>query len=133
MNMNERDGKAVANTPSVDIDQLARQVSQHPDYRVLTRIAEPFASGANKLPLGARRLAIIDCETTGLDRRCDTIIELAVMMVIVDADGRIVAHEKPVAWLEDAEFGLDPKVVHVTGITEEMIAGQCVDREGPCH
>ena len=129
MSIHEHDGNAVPSTTSADIDQLARQVSQHLDYRVLTRVAAPYASGATELPNGGRRLAIIDCETTGLDRRCDTIIEFAVMIAIVDADGRIVAHEKPVAWLEDAKFGLDPKVVRVTGITEEMIAGQRIDRD----
>lgn len=115
-------------TAYTDIDHLARVVHQHPDYRVLRRIGDPRAGGMLDVPPGGRTVAIVDCETTGLDRSADTIIELGVMMITLDADDEVVGHGIPVTWLEDAPFGLDPRIVSKTGITEAMIKGQRIDR-----
>lgn len=114
--------------PRTGIDHLARAVHQHSDYRVLQRIGNPYESGVMDVPPGGRTVAIVDCETTGLDRFADTIIELGVMMITVDADCQVVGHGIPVTWLEDALFGLDPRIVRKTGITEAMIKGQSIDR-----
>lgn len=116
-------------TARTDIDHLAREVNRHPDYRVMQRIGEPHGGGTMEVPDGGRCIAILDTETTGLDPRADTIIELGVMMVVVDADGNVVGHDVPTTWLEDAPFGPDPKIVRKTGITEEMIRGQRIDRK----
>ena len=108
---------------------MARQVHQHPDYRVLRRVADPHAAGSCEVPPGGMRIAIIDCETTGLNPAADSIIELAVMIVIVDASGNVVGHEKPVSWLEQPMFDLDPAITRITGITDEMLEGKHIDRD----
>lgn len=112
-----------------EADRMARQVHQHPDYRVLRRVADPHASGSCEVPPGGMRLAIVDCETTGLNPLADRIIELAVMIVIVDASGHVVGHEEPVSWLEQPMFDLDPAITRITGITDEMLEGQRIDRD----
>jgi DNA polymerase-3 subunit epsilon len=111
-----------------EADRKARQVNQHPDYRVLRRVPDPHTAGVTEVPPGGMRLAILDCETTGLNPVADTIIELAIMIVIVDASGNVVGHEEPVSWLEQPLFELDPEITRITGITDEMLEGQRIDR-----
>lgn len=112
-----------------EADRMARQVNQHPDYCVLRRVPDQHAAGSCEVPPGGMRLCIIDCETTGLNPAADSIIELAVMIVIVDASGHVVGHEEPVSWLEQPMFDLDPEIKRITGITDEMLEGQRIDRD----
>lgn len=112
-----------------DADCMARQVNQHCDYRVLRRVPDPHAAGVREVPPGGMCIAIVDCETTGLNPVADRIIELAVMIINVDANGRVFGHEKPVSWLEQPMFDLDPQITRITGITDEMLEGQRIDRD----
>lgn len=112
-----------------EADRMARQVHQHPDYRVLRRVSDPHAAGSCEVPPGGMRLCVIDCETTGLNPAADRIIELAAMIVVADAYGNVVGHEEPVSWLEQPMFDLDPAITRITGITDEMLEGQRIDRE----
>ena len=112
-----------------DADCMARQVHQHRDYRVLRRVLDPHATGVREVPQGGMSLAIVDCETTGLNPAADSIIELAVMIVFVDAIGHIVGYEEPVSWLEQPMFDLEPAITRITGITDEMLDGQRIDRD----
>lgn len=112
-----------------EADRMARQVHQHPDYRVLRRVPDPHAAGSCQVPTGGMRLAIVDCETTGLNPVADSIVELAVMIFVVDASGNVVGYEKPISWLEQPMFDLDPEIIRITGITDEMLEGQRIDRE----
>lgn len=112
-----------------EVDRMARQVHQHPDYRVLRRVPDPHTSGVTEVPPGGMRLCVIDCETTGLNPVSDSIIELAVMIVIVDASGHVVGYEEPVGWLEQPMFDLAPEITRITGITDEMLEGQRIDRD----
>ena len=112
-----------------DADCMARQVNQHPDYRVLRRVPDPHAAGVREVPPGGMRLAVVDCETTGLNPVADRIIELAVMIVIVDASGNVVGHQEPITWFEQPMFDLDPAITRITGITDEMLEGKRIDRD----
>ena len=114
---------------NAETDRMARQVHQHPDYRVLRRVPDPHAAGSYKVPPGGMRLAIVDCETTGLNPAADSIIELAVMIVVIDASGTVIGYEEPVSWLEQPMFELDPVITRITGITDEMLEGQSIDRD----
>ncbi|WP_411290265.1 exonuclease domain-containing protein [Sphingorhabdus sp.] len=95
--------------------------------KVLHQVPEPFEIVPDAIPDGGRIIAICDVETTGLDTNQDPIIELAIMLVTVDADGRVVGVMPPRSWLEDPGVRLDPRIIAVTGITDADIAGQKID------
>lgn len=112
-----------------EADCMARQVHQHPDYRVLRRVPDPHTAGSCEVPPGGMRIAVVDCETTGLNPAADSIIEFAVMIVVVDASGNVVGFEEPVSWLDQPIFDLDAAITRITGITDEMLEGQRIDRD----
>ncbi|MBX6352327.1 MAG: PolC-type DNA polymerase III [Thermoflavifilum sp.] len=71
------------------------------------------------VPLGEDTVYVVfDTETTGLNAREDTLIELAAVKV---RGGEII---DTFATLIDPERALPPKIQELTGITPEMVAGQ---------
>ncbi len=95
--------------------------------KVLRQVPEPYEIVLDAIPDGGRVIAICDVETTGLDTNHDQIIELAIMLVTVDAEGRIVGVMPPRSWLEDPGVRLDPRITAITGITDADVAGQRID------
>ncbi len=95
--------------------------------KVLHQVPEPFEIVPDAIPDGGRIIAICDVETTGLDTNHDQIIELAIMLVTVDGEGRIVGVMPPRSWLEDPGVRLDPRITAITGITDADVAGQRID------
>lgn len=103
--------------------------------------AEPHAGGVRTLlplprvtgcvpkafPKDGRVIAIVDCEATSLNPAAAKIIELAVMGVIVDGEGRVVGNTPISSWLEDPGEALSDEVKLVTGIDDEMLARQSID------
>lgn len=61
---------------------------------------------------------VFDTETTGLNAREDTLIEIAAVKLI---DGKIV---DTFSTLIDPQRTLSPKISELTGITQDMVAGQ---------
>ena len=110
---------------SPDTEVLAKELASHSDYRVLRRVPEPFASMPHMgaLPDG-RCIAIVDVETTGLDAQQDTIIELAIMLVIVDDENEVIGHVGPFSWLQDPGCELNPRISLVTGLGAQHLQGQ---------
>lgn len=70
------------------------------------------------------KIAVIDLETTGLDPQVDDILEFAVAMITVDADGRILSVDGPHGAFKDPGRPIEPAITKLTGITDEMVAGQ---------
>jgi DNA polymerase-3 subunit epsilon len=72
---------------------------------------------------------VVDCETTGLRALEDVLIELAMIPFTYDRrDGRVVAFHEPFHGLEDPGSPLTPEIVALTGLTDEALRGQHVDR-----
>ena len=110
-----------------DLTAATEMLRASSDFRVLQRLPRPDDDLPDELPDGARRVAIVDVETTGLDPQDDKIIELAVMHVALAADGAVLGHSKPVSWREDPGKPLSPEITRLTGLIDEDVAGQCID------
>jgi DNA polymerase-3 subunit epsilon len=70
----------------------------------------------------------VDVETTGTNPDGDRIIELGICPFEYDRQsGRIYRVLGCGEWFEDPGFSIPPEIVRITGITDEMVAGQRID------
>jgi len=109
-----------------DIDAI-KHLEQSDQYRVIERLQAPdlYNPGAPTTP---RMGIVIDTETTGLDTEKDTIIELGFVAFEYDAStGLIYRILHTYDGFEDPGEPLSDIVKQITGITDEMVAGQTLD------
>ena len=99
-----------------------------PNRRVLQRV-----HGLADFPLVARgagpfrRIALVDCETTGTDVIHDEIIDIAVVVIEVDGDGEIVDIARAGQALRDPHMPIPSAISRLTGITDADVAGKTID------
>lgn len=110
-----------------EAEAWAGQLAQHPDYRVVRRLDPSREYPALSGPT-VRRAAIVDTETTGTDSSTDKVIELAVVVFeychATGAIGRVLGSYDA---LEDPGIPIPPSSTAIHGITDAMVAGQCID------
>ena len=132
----EASAPAPAPAPSTaSLEPIAQQLEQHPDYRVLRRLVPSLdcglradASGVNSAPASTQWVLVIDTETTGLLHATDKIIELAVLLVQVDAaSGLPFGPVEVFEGFEDPGVPITALIRQITGITDEMVQGQRLD------
>lgn len=117
----------------VSLEQMAQVLEQHADYKVLRRLVPKSDYGpapGDLTPVDARRMLVLDTETTGLSHQTDKIIELAMLSVQVDARsglpfGPVTVFEG----FEDPGMPIPAIAQQVTGITDEMVQGQRLSDE----
>ena len=115
-----------AGLPASAWEHLAAALEAHPDFRVLRRLQPPLAFAPAQGP--TQRVLLLDTETTGLQAGRDRVIELALLAFDLDLStgqpcGRLDVYDG----LEDPGVPLSAEVQHLTGITDEMLRGQCLD------
>lgn len=103
------------------------RLAADPDFRVLRKLRPVSGIHPRELGVETRVGVALDVETTGLDHDNNKIIELAIQRFRFDAEGRIVEVGQPRVWREDPGVTLDPRVVMLTGLTDEVLAGQVID------
>ena len=95
------------------------------ETRVLNRIAPldqwKASEGAGPLHM---KVAVLDLETTGLDPQHDEIIEIAVAIIQIDAQGRVIAVESMRTGLQQPIRPIEPNIAKITGIDEGMVEGK---------
>ncbi|WP_209946109.1 3'-5' exonuclease [Bradyrhizobium elkanii] len=111
---------------SMDLAAMAEALSRSADFRVLRRLTPRIVSS---LPAGqgTKTGILLDTETTGLDHRKDEIIELGMVKFDYLPDGRIVGVRDTFATFNEPSIPIPPEVTAITGITDEMVAGQRFD------
>ncbi len=128
-----RKAKAAQPTPAVpaaapvNLETLACELEQHPDYRVLRRLV--VQTEFSHQPLGpVARVVILDTETTGLDHSRDKIIELALVRVDVDTQtGQPTGPVEVYDGLQDPGMPIPKIAREITGITDAMVGGRQLD------
>ena len=98
------------------------------EYRVLRKLAKRRQFSA---PDGTpTKLAVVlDVETTGLNSTNDEIIELGMVKFAFSADGRVFDVVDEYASLREPSIPLPAAITELTGISTEMVAGQCIDAD----
>jgi DNA polymerase-3 subunit epsilon len=105
---------------------LIDQLTATGDYKVIRRL-KPVDhyhedTGAEK------HIGIyLDTEATGLNPDIDKIIELALVPFEYDMDGRIYRILPAYNALQDPGVPISAFITRITGITDEMVAGQAID------
>lgn len=103
------------------------------DYRLLERV--PFTREGASFPLVLAPavgdevpLVIIDFETTGLDYKTDSIIELGLVRINVSpSSGQVTDVVEVASYYEDPGHPIPPLITQITGITSDMVAGHRID------
>ncbi len=70
------------------------------------------------------RIAVIDTESTGFDPQYDELIEIAVAMIAIDDQGRVIAVESLRSGMQQPSCPIEPHISRITGITDEMVEGK---------
>jgi DNA polymerase-3 subunit epsilon len=108
-------------------EAMAQALAQHPDFRVLRRLLPRSDYGAVN-GQATRRVIVLDTETTGLDSKSESIIELAMLSVLVDAaTGLPVGPVSIYESFEDPGKPIPPQITEITGIDDAMVRGLRID------
>lgn len=70
------------------------------------------------------KVAVLDLETTGLDPQHDEIIEIAVAIIQIDGQGRVIGVESIRTGLQQPSRPIEPNIAAITGIDDAMVAGK---------
>ncbi len=112
---------------SSDPEAMAQALAQHPDFRVLRRLV-PHSDYGPVSGQPTRRVIVLDTETTGLDSKSESIIELAMLSVLVDtATGLPVGPVTLYESFEDPGKPIPPQITEITGIDDSMVKGLRID------
>jgi DNA polymerase-3 subunit epsilon len=108
--------------------RLVEQLTGTGRYRILRKLEpRPVADIVRaEFPL---RGVIIDTETTGLDHRRHEIIEIGAIAFTYDEAGRIGDVTGVFGGLQAPSAPIPPEITRLTGITDDMVAGQVIDRD----
>lgn len=109
-------------------ERMAVALEASGDYRILRRMR--FHRGWSEREGTKRRAVFIDTETTGLDRRRDEIIELAIVPFDYSpTDSAIVGVGTAFSSFGDPGRPIPPDIVALTGISDEMVRGTEIDAD----
>lgn len=111
---------------AADLAAMAETLALSPDYRVLRRLV-PRAPCPPAVGLETRTAILLDTETTGLDPSRDEILELGMVSFDYTRDGRIVRLRDIFSAFNEPSAPISAEVTALTGITDDMVAGQRID------
>lgn len=87
------------------------------------RLCEPSGDGA-----ALKKGVVLDCETTGLDKGADRVIEIGIRPFSFETPaGRVVAVGEGYSGLEDPGSPLSEAVRRITGLSEDDLRGREID------
>lgn len=105
---------------------MVRHLMETGRYRVLTKL-EHREIAAIVRPQFPLRGVILDTETTGLNHRKDEIIEIGAIAFTFDERGTIGDVTGVYGGLQQPTGPIPAEITRLTGITDDMVAGQIID------
>ncbi len=121
------DGRRAMNP--LEIEVAVSSLESTGDFRILRRLCLEKDNRFSRGKTGKTCVGLcIDTETTGLDCTRDKIIELGIVAFEYDpASGDIIRLDGGYSGFEDPGFPLAAEITEITGITDDMVAGQAFD------
>lgn len=122
--------KNVSENPnSLEIEIAIATLRSSGDFVVLRKIDLARDHRFTQKPVAGSRIGLcIDTETTGLDYSQEKIIELGIVAFEYDPESaEIIRIVGRYSGFEDPGFPLDEEITQITGISDEMLAGQVFD------
>jgi DNA polymerase III subunit epsilon len=110
----------------LELEAMAATLNASGQYRVLRRL-EPRRVIERPDGSETRIGLFLDVETTGLDPAKDEVIELAMVPFTYALDGRIFEVHDAFQKFRQPDKPIPPEIAVLTGITDEMVAGQSID------
>ncbi|HEV7309219.1 3'-5' exonuclease [Ensifer sp.] len=112
--------------PALSEDDMVRMLRETERYRILKKLeARPVVTSPRPgFPL---RGVILDTETTGLSHRKDEIIEIGAVAFTFDATGGVGDVIGVYGGLRQPGVSVPAEITKLTGITDDMVAGQTID------
>jgi DNA polymerase-3 subunit epsilon len=122
-----REQKRTFQLRSADFEEAADILEASGQYRVLRRLQpRPVVTTRMAVP-GERVAVIVDTETTGLDHTRDEVIELGMVALSYNEDGRIGDVIGTYNALREPTVPITPDITRLTGITPAMVKGHTID------
>ncbi|MBO6862147.1 MAG: 3'-5' exonuclease [Alphaproteobacteria bacterium] len=112
---------------------IARKLEAHHDFRVLRRLQPRDRINEATAEVDIRNGLVFDVETTGLDTENDEVIEVAAVPFTFSSDGRLFSVGAAATGLPGYEGLQEPPaplsedIKNLTGLTDEMLAGQRIN------
>jgi DNA polymerase-3 subunit epsilon len=100
-------------------------------YQVLRKLDLAHDNRFTMRPVPGAKVAIcLDTETTGMDYTSDKIIEIGMVAFEYDpVAGKIIRISDRYSGFEDPGQPLPAEIIEITGITDDMVAGQAFDND----
>ena len=122
----------MTNTSSPDrkssLEICAEQLEETGLYRVLRRLP-PLQLQGRIAPPNERVAAIIDTETTGLDRTDDEVVEFAGITISYTAEGLITGALSSFSQLREPRAPLSADTIRLTGLTNADLKGKQINKQ----
>lgn len=125
-NIEASSGKANAAIALPDDEAMAQHLEATGNYRVLRKLqSRPVVAQLRSgFPL---RGVVLDTETTGLNYRTDEIIEIGIIAFTFNDAGEIGDVTGVYGGLQQPTVPIPADITRLTGITDDMAAGQVID------
>jgi DNA polymerase-3 subunit epsilon len=107
---------------------MVRRLEDSGQYRILRKLIPRQLSTIRRSEF-ERIGVILDTETTGLNWRTDEIIEIGLVAFSFDGFGKIGDVIGVYGGLHQPTTPIPPEITRLTGITDEMVAGQMIDMQ----
>ena len=113
---------------AADFDRLAQLVDSHADYRVLRRV--PTYQDVSMWPLAepGLKIAVVDTETMGLDPARHPMLEVAITILELSANGEPAIIHPTESWLQDPQCVIPDQITQITGIDKSVLEGRQFDQ-----